>query len=194
MSAVDSGPAHEQLTALDRMRLASGGYLGPRGSRQSPSYVFLKAIFKIMPQVCHVTAIAAAPATVWSVTIDVEHWPQWLPTMERVTRCESGAFQRGARAQIKQVGLPLATWEVIEFEAGRAFAWETQVRGLRMIGRHEIIPGETASTCENRLTLEVRGWLGWLLWPLIAPAISRALTLENASLKQHCEAALGRSG
>ncbi len=57
--------------------------------------------------------------------------------------------------------------------------------GLRMTGIHELSP-ESGGT-RNTLGLEAGGILAVLLWPLLRPAIRRALTEENRGLKARCE-------
>ena len=46
----------------------------------------------------------------------------------------------------------------------------------------------------NRLYLEATGIIGVLMWPILAPAIRRALAQENAGLKSHCEALAAQGG
>ncbi len=134
----------------------------------------------------HSLKIAAPAASVWNVTLDVERWPEWTPTMERVERLESGPFGKGSTARIKQPQFPATVWRVTAFEPTRSFTWETRVRGMHMIAAHEVTsaPGGSTST----LRLEIRGLLATLLGPLIRRGALRSMAQENDGLRRRCEA------
>jgi uncharacterized protein YndB with AHSA1/START domain len=127
-----------------------------------------------------------APADiVWSVTTDVERWPEWTPTMLSVQRLEAGAFQIGSSARVKQPQLAKAIWRVTSLTPGKQFTWETQNRGMRMVATHEVVP--IAGGCTSHLCLEISGWLALLLGPLIRRSAARAMTIENKGLRDLCE-------
>jgi len=133
----------------------------------------------------HRLQIDAPPSLVWNVTIDVERWSEWSPTVLSVKRVDEGPFGIGSSALIRQPGLPETAWIVSEFTRGERFTWQTRVRGMRMIGTHELTPvgGGTASV----LRLEVHGLAAALLWPLIRIAAHKSLEQENLGLKARCE-------
>jgi uncharacterized membrane protein len=133
----------------------------------------------------HAVHIAAPSELVWRVTVDVEQWPTWTPTVTAVRRVDGGPFGLGSRCLLRQPGQPEAEWVVTQWEPGRRFAWTTTRRGLRMTGTHEIT-AEGAGT-RNTLRVEASGILMVLLWPLLRLATPRALRDENAGLKAHCE-------
>jgi uncharacterized membrane protein len=135
-------------------------------------------------QIDHSVEIEASRDTVWSVLIDVERWPEWTPTMETVRRLEDGPFQLGSSAAIKQPQMPEAVWRVTKFTPGRQFTWETTIRGMRMIGSHELV--DSPAGCASRLRLEVSGMVAWLLWPLIRGSAARAVETENNRLRERC--------
>src|SRR4029079_16485330 len=91
--------------------------------------------------------IDAQAESVWAVTVDVERWPEWTPTVKSIERIDRGPFRQDSCAMIKQPGLPEAAWVVTAFEEGKSFSWETRVRGIRMIGTHVVtaIPNGTQS-------------------------------------------------
>jgi uncharacterized membrane protein len=128
-----------------------------------------------------------APAeVVWAITVDVERWPEWLPTVRSVTRLDDGPLRRGSVARLEQPMQPPGRWVVTALEANRIFAWESRRRGLHFIATHDLRPD--ASATMNTLTVEASGVLAVLLWPLLRAALRRALTAENRAFKQRCEA------
>jgi uncharacterized membrane protein len=129
--------------------------------------------------------IDASPERVWSVTQEVERWPEWTPTVTSVKRLDPGPFGLGSTARLRQPAQPAAEWVVTEFEAGRGFAWETSRRGLHMKARHEVT-ADGAGT-RNVLSVEATGIVATLLGPLLRIAIARALSAENRGLKSRCE-------
>ena len=66
----------------------------------------------------HSLAIAAPAEVVWGVTIDVERWPEWTPTMEKVERLDGGPFQIGSQARIKQPQFNETVWTVLALVPG----------------------------------------------------------------------------
>lgn len=122
---------------------------------------------------------------VWDVTLDVERWPSWTPTMESLHRVDEGPFGVGSSVRIKQPGQPESIWAVTEFEPLARFAWETRRPGLRMVASH-VLQQEGDGTA-NLLRLEVSGILGVLLWPVLKGMVRKALSQENQGLKSHCE-------
>ncbi len=133
----------------------------------------------------HSIHIAAPPSLVWDVTADVDRWPEWTPTMMSVHRVDSGPFRHGSQAEIVQPGMPKTTWTVVDFVAGKRFAWAARARGMHLTGTHELTiePGGT----RNTLTVEVRGLPAMLFWPVLRVALQQALAQENAGLKARCE-------
>jgi hypothetical protein len=130
--------------------------------------------------------IDARADVVWAVTVDVERWPEWLPTVTSVTRLDDGPLQRGSVARLEQPMQPPGLWVVTAFEANRIFAWESRRRGLRFVATHVLLPDGSATM--NTLTVEASGVLAVLLWPLLRAALRRAVTAENRAFKQRCEA------
>lgn len=134
----------------------------------------------------NVMNIDTPPEVVWAVTVDVERWPEWTPTVESIRRIDQGTFASRSSAWIKQPGLPETRWLVTALTPGESFRWETRIRGIHFVATHELtaIPTGTRSV----LRVEVFGFLARLLWPLIRSSIRRSLNKENAGLKKRCEA------
>lgn len=140
----------------------------------------------------HRARIDAPPELVWSVTIDVDRWPEWTPTVTSVVREDSGPLRVGSAVTMKQPGQPAARWVVTELVDGQRFAWETRRRGLRMVGAHDLTPDGAATI--NTLRLEASGWLARMLGPLLRRAVRRALAAESDGLVTVCEARARESG
>lgn len=129
--------------------------------------------------------IEAPPEAVWDVTLDVERWPEWTPTVTSATLLDDGILKLGASARIKQPGQAEARWVVTAYESGRRFTWETRRPGLHMIATHEI--SRSGSGTQNALVMEAKGALAVLLRPVLRQTIRRALAAENLGLKKRCE-------
>jgi len=130
--------------------------------------------------------IDATPETVWSVLVDVERWPSWTASMNRVTRLDSGAFDLGSAVRIKQPRLPAVVWRVTAFERGTSFTWATRSPGLETVGRHTLVP-----RAGGGVTVILEAWQSGALARLVGLLISglgrRYVEREAAGLKQHCE-------
>lgn len=135
--------------------------------------------------------IQASPETVWQVTLDLENWPEWTPTVQSVRRLDDGPLLVGSQARLTQPGLPEATWTVTDVEVNRRFTWQAKVRGLQVIATHEIIAA--GDTTESILRLEMPGILATILSALIRPSATGSLEQENAGLKAQCELLAGNS-
>ena len=133
----------------------------------------------------HVIEIDATPPVVWAVTVDVERWPEWTPTMTSVEREDDGPLRVGSRARIEQPGLPQAVWTVTELRDGERFTWETRVRGMNLVATHELAAAEGGT--RNALRVQVEGFLARLFWLIIRRSLRRALAQENEGLKRRCE-------
>ena len=137
-------------------------------------------------KVQHTIHIDAPPDLVWAVTVDIDRWPDWTPTVDKAERLDTGPLRVGSRALIAQPGLPEAIWTVTALREGESFAWETTLRGMRMIACHEVKPADAGA--DNTLTLEARGLVAFLLSPLISGPSRQTIEKENSGLKAFCEA------
>jgi hypothetical protein len=129
--------------------------------------------------------IDATPDAVWAVTVDVERWPEWTPTVTAVRLVGPGDIGPGSVARIKQPMQPESEWVVTEFRPGERFAWATCRAGLRLLATHELTAGSGGT--RNVLSVQATGPLAMILGPLLRPALRRALAEENRGLKARCE-------
>jgi hypothetical protein len=129
--------------------------------------------------------IDAAPDVVWAVTVDVERWPEWTPTVTAVRLIGARELGPGRIARIRQPMQPASEWVVRVFDPGRRFVWETRRMGLRMTAIHALEPSRGGT--RNVLTVEATGPLARVLAPVLRRAMARALAEENRGLKKRCE-------
>ena len=129
--------------------------------------------------------IDSPPQRVWQVMTDVELWPEWTESVDKVKRLDSGPLRLGSRARIKQPKFLPAVWEVTEIDPGRSFTWVTRSPGMVASGRHRVEPTSRGS----RATLSVAygGLLAGLVARLLAGITDRYLMFEAAGLKQRSE-------
>jgi len=105
-----------------------------------------------MPGLQHTVTIAAPPDRVWAVVVDVERWPERIPTVETVERLDPGPLVVGSRTRLRQPRLPEAVWTVTELADGSSYTWESSSPGVTVTAAHVVEPHPDGS----RLTLAVR--------------------------------------
>ena len=133
------------------------------------------------------TDIAASPDTVFARISDVRRWPDWLTTVTSVTPLDPASPDAvGARYAVVQPGLPKATWQITDWQAGRHFTWESSGPGLRATATHVVEPRPTGSHAS--LGIEWTGPLAVLARALWGRRGQRYVETEAALLKERCEA------
>lgn len=133
------------------------------------------------------TKINALPEVVWAVLTDVERWPQWTPSMTKVTRLTSGPLAMGSQARIKQPRLRTLVWTVTELIPERSFVWESNWPGLTLVAGHRLSNDEGGAV-QVTLSVEQRGLLGRALEPFTSRITMRNVQLEADGLKRTSEA------
>ena len=132
------------------------------------------------------TDIRAESKSVWATLVDVERWPEWTRSVDRVERLDDGEFGIGSRARIRQPRIPVAIWKVTEFESGRSFTWVSEAFGIRSVGTHLVEPrGER--TVSLILTIVQTGWLARLVRSRAEKTAREYLAMEAQGLKRRCE-------
>jgi uncharacterized membrane protein len=132
--------------------------------------------------------ICAEPEAVWRVLMDVEHWPEWTPTMKSVRLQGGGGLSVGSRARILQPKLLPANWDVTSMDTGTSFAWATRRGGVTILAVHELAPAGAGRT-NVRLSIEFQGGpLAALAGKMYGGMTSRSIATEAAGLKQYIEA------
>lgn len=130
--------------------------------------------------------IDAPPQRVFDVTIDVERWAEWTPSIERID-LDGQRLAIGATAEIKQPGVSAAVWRVIEYVPGERFEWETRAPGVRMVGVHLVEPLDEGRRTHATLRVETMGLLAPLFTPFLKSMSQRFLRWEARGLKYRCE-------
>jgi uncharacterized membrane protein len=131
--------------------------------------------------------ISAPVATVWDVYADVERWPGWTESVERVTPLDGPGLEVGRRFEIKQPRFPKLVWEVTEIEPGVSWTWRQRSLGGTTIAIHGVVAeGEGRTVVRQRL--EQRGPVGLVVGFFTRRLTKRYLELEAQGLKAHSEA------
>ncbi|HYJ28635.1 MAG TPA: SRPBCC family protein [Nocardioides sp.] len=138
-----------------------------------------------MPGLRHTVTIAAPPERVWSVVVDVDRWPERIPTVDAVERLDSGPLVVGSRTRLQQPRLPTAVWTVTELTQGSSFTWVSRSPGVTVTASHLVEPHPDGS----RLTLavDVSGPIAWMGWLMTRSLTRRYVETEAASMKRAAE-------
>ncbi len=129
--------------------------------------------------------VAVAPERLWQAVTNVEEWPKWTKSIQRVERLDQGQLQIGSQARIKQPGQPQAVWRVTELEPGKSFVWESSTGGVSSRGGHFVTANGKASSLI--LTLDQRGALAGLIGLLAGRRTRRYVDMEAEGLRRAAE-------
>ena len=140
------------------------------------------------------TVSIAAPADlVWTVFTDVEHWPEWTPSVTRLIGLDGPELAVGRRFQIDQPRLPRLVWTVTEVVARKSWTWVQRSPGGVTTARHDVVetaPGITVVKQE----LDQRGIIGAALGRAMRTTTRRYLAMEGRGLKARSEGLWERRG
>lgn len=129
--------------------------------------------------------IDATAAVVWEVFADVERWPEWTASIERIVALDSPAIEVGNRFEIKQPRMPRAVWEVTDAEPGVAWTWQQRSPGGMTLASHEVVPHGARTLVRQRI--EQRGPVGVAAGLIMRRLTKRYLDLEAKGLKARSE-------
>ena len=128
--------------------------------------------------------IDAPIEVVWSVFTDVERWPEWASSFTSVELVD-GPMRLGAKARIRQPGLPTVIWEVTKWEPGRSWTWTATSPGARTEASHVLTRvGDRTVAEQSIIPSGPIGRLAALVWRSLT---RRYLAIEAAGLKQRSE-------
>jgi carbon monoxide dehydrogenase subunit G len=120
------------------------------------------------------TLIDAPVELIWRLTTDIDGWPAFMPTVQRLAR-------------LKQPGQSAAVWTVTRLDPMREFTWETQRPGIRMTGRHLLEPSGTGT--RNTLVLETAGPAAGLFTAFFGALMRKSIHQEAAAFARQATAA-----
>ena len=138
-----------------------------------------------MPGLQHAVTIAARPARVWAVVVDVERWPERIPTVDAVERLDAGPLAVGSRTRLHQPRLTAAVWTVTELVDGASYTWESRSPGVTVAATHVVEPHPDGSRLI--LALKVSGPLSGIGWLMTRSLTKRYVETEAASIKRAAE-------
>jgi carbon monoxide dehydrogenase subunit G len=133
----------------------------------------------------HTVVIAAPPERVWAVLVDVERWPERIPTVDSAERLDDGPLVVGSRTRLQQPKFSPAVWTVTELTDGSSFTWESKTSGVTVVASHEVEPHPDGSRLT--LALTVSGLLAGVGWLMTKSLTTRYVETEAASIKAACE-------
>lgn len=138
-----------------------------------------------MPGLQYTVAIAAPPERVWEVLVDVERWPERIPTVDAVERLDAGPLVVGSRIRLRQPRLGTAVWTVTELADGSSYTWESRSAGVIVVAAHVVDRHRDGSRLT--LALSVSGPLSGIGWLLSRSLTKRYVETEAASIKSVAE-------
>ena len=130
--------------------------------------------------------IFAPPARIWSTWMDVDHWPDWTPTVNTTKRLDLGPLSLDSRTKIIQPKLMPAVWRVTQLdELAGIFTWATGRPGIKVTATHLVEP--TSDGSRVTISLAYTGLLGSFMARQLKNLTLDYLSREAHSLKAHCE-------
>jgi uncharacterized membrane protein len=130
--------------------------------------------------------IDASSRSVWDVFVDVEHWPEWTTSVQRIVPLDGAGIEIGNRFEVKQPRLPNLTWEVTEVEPGVSWTWCQRSLGATTFASHDVVAYGTERTLVQQ-RIHQRGPVGVVVGVLMRSLTKRYLDLEAHGLKARSE-------
>ena len=130
-----------------------------------------------------VTAVRAE--LVWRILADVEHWPNWTPTVLEVQPLSQAGLRVGARYRVTQLKLRPAVYQVTECTPNQAFTWVQRFPGGIMIADHRLAPRDGGTEVE--LSFTSSGLVSNLVSMMFSKLMREYVATEARSLKRQCE-------
>jgi uncharacterized protein YndB with AHSA1/START domain len=127
------------------------------------------------------TTAAASPEAVWALLVDVERWPTWTRSMQRVELVTEGPLALGSRVKVKQPRLAPATFVVTELDPGRSFSWRATSPGVVSRASHEVTAAP-AGTSTIRLCLDLEGLMAGPIRLALGGLVRRYVQMEADGL------------
>jgi uncharacterized membrane protein len=141
----------------------------------------------------HSVEIDAPADVVWEIYADVEQWPEWTASVDKVVAVDGSGLAVRKRFEIKQPRFPKLVWEVTTLDAGTTWTWRQHSPGGTTLASHEVVAQGPDRTLV-RQRIDQRGPLGVIVGVLSRRLTRRYLRMEADGLKARCEDALRRNG
>lgn len=125
-------------------------------------------------------------ARVWGVLSNVQSWPAWLPTVERVEALDAWPLATGRRYRMTQPKLRPGVWKVAKLELGKRFTWRASSTGMAMIADH-LLEATGSNTTRIQLRYDFIGWLGAPMGMIFGRRTRSYLGREARVLKHRAE-------
>lgn len=138
-----------------------------------------------MPGLQRTVTIAAPPERVWAAVVDVERWPDRIPTVDSVERLDAGPLAVGSRTRLQQPRLPTAVWTVTELTDGSSYTWESRSPGVTVTATHVVEPHPDGT--QLTLSVKVSGPISGIGWLMTRSLTKRYVETEAASIKSVAE-------
>lgn len=132
----------------------------------------------------------AGPDIVWQILADVEHWPDWTPTVMEIKSLCNKDMKVGARYRVVQPKLRPAVYEVTECVRNQAFTWVRKLPGGGLIGGHRLSSRDGATEVE--LSFTSKGLFANVVGKMFSKLISDYVATEAKSLKSRCDSLVQR--
>jgi uncharacterized membrane protein len=130
--------------------------------------------------------IDAPQGTVWDVFADVERWPEWTASVDRLVALDGPGIEVGKRFEISQPRLPKLVWEVTAVDPGSSWTWRVHSPGATTVATHEVVPqGEGRTLVRQRI--DQTGPLGVVVGALLRRQTRHYLEIEGVGLKARSE-------
>jgi hypothetical protein len=117
--------------------------------------------------------------------MDVERWPEWTDSMDKVEKLDTGELQVGSKVRIKQPRLPAAVWQVSAIEPGHYMEWRASGPGANAIAGHRVEPEGAGSRLI--LSIEQGGVMSTLFGWWLDKITKRYVAMEAEGLKRRAE-------
>jgi uncharacterized membrane protein len=129
-------------------------------------------------------AVAASAEAVWAALVDVERWPTWTRSMQKVAQLDEGPLAVGCKVRIKQPRFMPVVWRVTELDPGRSFTWTSATPGQTAVATHAVRP-MGAGTSEVHLTFDQSGALSPVLGLVLGNMTRRYVRMEAEGLARY---------
>lgn len=135
--------------------------------------------------IAHSVDVPAPIDLVWQVYSQVEHWPQWMESMDHVDIMDGRALALGSQVWIAQPRMPATTWTVTELTPGHSWTWVSRTRGVTATATHELAAVDDTTTRVD-MSVAFSGLQGKLVGRLTGGRVHSYLEMEARGLTEAC--------